>query len=236
MLKINDKSINIDFNGVKIIQCDNPNKIIKNFFSNNFLLEINNDFFLDENTFIIYDFTKFNDLFSMNKNSKIHKLIIEKILKEINEEYYDILEQSEGSIDKLISMFFNLKKNDFLNKDDFIFFIKHYFKDKKITFILNNIDWIKINDIKPYINYHNFIILTNNFRNNISNINDLETLFISDLKLNGVEILDKHTIINYLEKELNVEINDFYFNSFIKNFENYEYEKLFFYIKNIKNL
>ncbi|MGL4616681.1 MAG: hypothetical protein ACRCUM_00420 [Mycoplasmoidaceae bacterium] len=251
MFKIKIKEIlnEFEFNGIKIIQTNNPTLLIKNLFSNNSIIEINDKKISINEIIYINELTKFNDLVKLTKNSNIFKLIfdeideypiinyenINKIKEKINNNYFELLENNEGDLSKLILTFFSLLDLGYLNKDSFIFFIKHFFNDKKYTFILDNINWIKNTDIFPFINNHNFIIVTNDFRNYLNNINDFELLYISDEKFNGIDIFEKNSLINYLEKELNIFFDNSLFNEFIKNKTDIEIEKIFFKIKTLKN-
>ncbi|MGL5246121.1 MAG: hypothetical protein ACRC8C_00970 [Mycoplasmoidaceae bacterium] len=250
MFKIRNKNIfnEFEFNGIKIIQTNNPTLLSKNIFDNNTDIEINGKKILENEIIYLNEMIKFNDLAKFSKSSNIFKLIfdeiddypiinydnIDKITEKVNNDYFELLENNQGDLSKLILTFFKLIDLGYLDKEKFIFLINHFFNDRKYTFILDNISWFKYNDFLTFTHEHNFIILTNDFRNYINNINDLELLYISDENFNGVDILEKNSLINYLEKELNISIDNSMFNEFINNNENIEMEKIFFKIKKIK--
>ena len=250
MFKIidNQKFIEFEFNGIKIIQANNPTIIIKNFFDDNINIEINGLKISKDNIVHFNEITKFNEIIRLSKNSNVFKAIfnemeefpiinyenINRITEKINNEHFELLENSDGDLSKLILSFFQLLDLGYLDKEKFIFLIENFFNDKKYTFILENISWLNSNDLLEYINNHNFIILTNDFRNYINNITDLELLYISDDNLNGIDIIEKDSLINYLEKELNIILDNSLFNKFLNNKEDLEMEKIFFKIKTIK--
>lgn len=250
MLKIKNKNTvnEFEFNGIKIIQTDNPTLLFRNFISANSFLEINNLKIPNDDIIYLNELTKFNEIVKLNKSTNIFKVIfdeikefpiinhenINKITEKINKNYFKILENNEGDLSKIILSIFELLDLGYLSKKNFIFIINHVLNNKKYTFIMDNITWFKYIDFIPFINNHNFIILTNDFRQYINNINDLELLYISDENLNGVDIICKNSLINYLEKELNIIFDNNLFNKFIIDKENAEMEKIFFKIKKIK--
>ena len=64
MFKIidNQKFIEFEFNGIKIIQANNPTIIIKNFFDDNINIEINGLKISKDNIVHFNEITKFNEI------------------------------------------------------------------------------------------------------------------------------------------------------------------------------
>ena len=155
MFKIidNQKFIEFEFNGIKIIQANNPTIIIKNFFDDNINIEINGLKISKDNIVHFNEITKFNEIIRLSKNSNVFKAIfnemeefpiinyenINRITEKINNEHFELLENSDGDLSKLILSFFQLLDLGYLDKEKFIFLIENFFNDKKYTFILENI-------------------------------------------------------------------------------------------------
>lgn len=155
MLKIikNNINIDLDYNGIKILQSNNPNLFYKDIILDSSIY-INDYKIKNENIIYINNFSQLKDFMNLNKKSNIYSRIIEllfeykiinyeninQIINIINGEYqYELLEINEGDNSKLISMFFELLNDKYLDQNLLEIILNNVFDDKKLI-ILDNIE------------------------------------------------------------------------------------------------
>lgn len=215
-IKYNNDFYEINFYGFKIFQTKKPNLFLRNFYE-----DAKNSLYVDcdifkNNLITVSDFTKVDTFFSFSKSSEFYKKIInfmidQKFLNEkaidqtidfINKLFdFDILE-NDIDFNKVIVNLLSINGDKYINKKLFLKILSSNLYSEKMTFLFNDIDWIKYDDIKPFLNNHNFIFITNDFRKNISNVSSLESVSLVNNKI--FEIYDTDKLISYLEKELNI--------------------------------
>ena len=149
-------------------------------------------------------------------NKVINNELINNVIQTINQKVnFDLLIQKDGDISKIIQLIIEVLDEHYLNATIFESIMK--FLTKRKLFILDNISWLKLDILLKYINYHNFIVLTNDFREIIIDKNTIE--LVVNIKNNDdyVEFNDSKILFDHLEKELQQQIDDKKFNDFIKN-------------------
>lgn len=222
MLKIikNNINLDLDYNGIKILQTNNPNLFYKD-------VIIDSSIYIDdykvknENIIYINNFSQLKDFMNLNKKSNIYSRIIEllfeykiinydninQIINIINNEYqYELLELNEGDNAKLISMFFELLNDKYLDKILLEIILNNVFDDRKLI-ILDNIEWINLEFLAKFLNQHYFLVITNNFEKYIQNYKEFEvTAFIND-NYDHFDVLDINHLCFYLQSELNINID-----------------------------
>lgn len=222
MLKIVNPNfeIEIEFNGIKIFDVENTNLFYRDvILKSNIYLE---DYKIkDENIIYINNFAKICDFINLSKKSflfsKINELLFENkivnfdsiknIVDIVNNNYnYELLEINEGDTGKLINMFFELTNDKYLDKKVFEIILKDVFEEKKLI-IIDNLEWIEIDWLANFLNSHNFIILTNNFKKYISKNREFEILTIIKEKYEYIDILDLNHLCNYLQLKLDINID-----------------------------
>lgn len=230
------------FEGIKIINTKNPTLFYKDIIKDSNIF-IDNKKIKNEDVIYINNLSTFKEFINLNKKSfiltKILELINEypiinnenilKIINSINQELnYEILDYNEGDIHKLSTLFVDLAEDTYLNNDILRIIFKHVFDSKKII-VLDNLFWLDIELLFEFINEHNFLIITNDFRKYIKNKKELELLVVHND--NGlIDILDADHLIQYLEKNTNIELDENL--SLLKN-ESIVSSNLMFYILNI---
>ena len=222
MLKIINKNINmdIDYNGIKLFQCNNPNLFYKDIILNS-TIYIDDYLIKNENIIYINNFSQLKEFMNLTKKSNIYSKIIElffeykiinydninQIINIINNEYqYELLEINEGDNSKLINMFFELLNNKYLDINLLEIILNDVFEDKKLI-VFDNIEWISFEFLSKFLNQHHFLIITNNFQKYINNCKELEILSIIKDNYDYFDILDINHLCTYLQSELNINID-----------------------------
>lgn len=222
MLKIikNNINIDLDYNGIKILQSNNPNLFYKDVILDSSIY-IDDYKIKNENIIYINNFSQLKDFMNLNKKSNIYSRIIEllfeykiinyeninQIINIINGEYqYELLEINEGDNSKLISMFFELLNNKYLDQNLLEIILNNVFDDKKLI-IFDNIEWINLEFLSNFLNQHYFLVLTNNFEKYIQNYKELEILTIIKNNYDYFDVLDINHLCVYLQSELNINID-----------------------------
>lgn len=229
-LNYKDKKYELEFNGLKIFQTNNPNKFARKILVDSLDSQFSNCNIFKNKIIMINDFTKISDIFSFNKNFVVFKKALElvnskniideikinEIVDEINLSYnFDIIE-NKIDINKIINYLFTMKTDQYLTKDIFLSFLENDFFDESYTFIICDIEWLKIFDVMKFINVHKFIFISNDFRKNINIIKHLEiVVFVNDDIL--FEILDIDKLISYIESKLNYSLTNEDFKSYIED-------------------
>lgn len=222
MLKIikNNINIDLDYNGIKILQSNNPNLFYKEIILDSSIY-IDDYKIKNENIIYINNFSQLKDFMNLNKKSNIYSRIIEllfeykiinyeninQIINIINGEYkYELLEINEGDNSKLISMFFELLNDKYLDQNLLEIILNNIFDDKKLI-IFDNIEWINLEFLSKFLNQHYFLILTNNFEKYIQNYKEFEILTIMKNNYDYFDVLDINHLCVFLQSELNINID-----------------------------
>ena len=222
MLKIikNNINIDLDYNGIKILQSNNPNLFYKDVILDSSIY-IDDYKIKNENIIYINNFGQLKDFMNLNKKSNIYSRIIEllfeykiinyeninQIINIINGEYqYELLEINEGDNSKLISMFFELLNDKYLDQNLLEIILNNVFDDKKLI-IFDNIEWINLEFLSKFLNQHHFLVLTNNFEKYIQNYKEFEILTIMKNNYDYFDVLDINHLCVYLQSELNINID-----------------------------
>lgn len=222
MLKIikNNINIDLDYNGIKILQSNNPNLFYKEIILDSSIY-IDDYKIKNENIIYINNFSQLKDFMNLNKKSNIYSRIIEllfeykiinyeninQIINIINGEYqYELLEINEGDNSKLISMFFELLNDKYLDQNLLEIILNNVFDDKKLI-ILDNIEWINLEFLSKFLNQHYFLVLTNNFEKYIQNYKEFEILTIMKNNYDYFDVLDINHLCVFLQSELNINID-----------------------------
>lgn len=219
----------ISFEGIKVFQTDNPNKFTVDFLNQAKESKFVNVNIYKNNTIVISDFTKIDDLISLNKSSCVFKEIInyfenfnilsnEKILNiknYINRKMgFEIIEE-KNELQKIVTNLFEVNDLIEINKNVFLSMIKNNIFEERTTFLLCDVNWLSVSDVSEFINDHNFIFISNDLRKNITNISQIESCVICNDKL--LEIYDYNKLISYIELKMNTSINHEIIESYLKN-------------------
>ena len=237
MLSINKNNIEceLEFDGIKIFQTQNPTKLYKDLILDSVINVDNKNIKLD-NVIYINELTKLTDFVNLNKKSFLIKEIINlleqypiinisninNIKDYINNKYQEeLIDTNEGDNNKLINLFIEFINQEYLNKSLFKLILDYCFEDSKLI-ILDNVSWIELNDLYGWLNEHKFIIITYDFREYIKNASELELLVTFKQNYDYVEMLDSNKLIVYLEKHMNIEVNKEKINTWLNNKNNLE--------------
>lgn len=237
MLSINKNNIEceLEFDGIKIFQTQNPTKLYKDLILDS-VINIDNKSIKLDNVIYINELTKLTDFVNLNKKSFLIKEIINlleqypiinisninNIKDYINNKYQEeLIDTNEGDNNKLINLFIEFINQEYLNKSLFKLILDYCFEDSKLI-ILDNVSWIELNDLYGWLNEHKFIIITYDFREYIKNASELELLVTFKQNYDYVEMLDSNKLIVYLEKHMNIEVNKEKINTWLNNKNNLE--------------
>lgn len=237
MLSINKNNIEceLEFEGIKIFQTQNPTKLYKDLILDS-VINIDNKNIKLDNVIYINELTKLTNFVNLNKKSFLIKEIINLLeqypiinigninnIKEyINNKYQEeLIDTNEGDNNKLINLFIEFINQEYLNKSLFKLILDYCFEDSKLI-ILDNVSWIELNDLYSWLNEHKFIIITYDFREYIKNSSELELLVTFKQNYDYVEMLDSNKLIVYLEKHMNIEVNKEKINTWLNNKNNLE--------------
>lgn len=234
-LKFNIDNLSSDFeyHGLKIIVCDNPDIFVRNILNNNESYSricIDENLVRNKNIFHIHPFSKISDFINNKSNGLLHEYLKSKDIESNNKEFEEFIGQKYYQFDdKYLESItdINLEKASIL---DYIEVSKEYLDSDNIKSLLNiikgsdkNKQLIIINDyrildiesiIVDYIDHFNFLVITNDLKRWINDFKYLECLVIinefvnQEFTIDSLEILDKKTLIKYLEKRFKYEKND----------------------------
>lgn len=233
------------FDGIKIIQIKDTNLFAKNLYCEALESKLVESNIFKNNVILISDFTKISDLITFNKSNIIYKQLIDwfnekniidqnkiiDIVNEINNKYNFEILSDRSDIVKIISNLFELTTDIYLNKEIFISFLKNNIFDERQTFIFSNVNWLKIDDIKEFINNYNFIFINNDFRMNLNNFNQIESVVI--LGSTCIELADKEKVISYLESKINTPFKENQLNEYVNNKDSELSCKIHYHLVNI---
>ncbi|VEU75555.1 Uncharacterised protein [Mycoplasmopsis maculosa] len=242
MLKIFDEIIDENYNGIRIIDIENTNLFLKKCFefekgNDKSFIKINGEYINSENYLLIDNLTKVSDLLNFTSKNILFKSIqnyfskdlsifnIEKlnnIIKNINKKFDENIISLSLDNNKLIKNIFSLDEDIYLNLLVFENYLKNYDSKEKLTFIINDVEWISIKFMLKYINKFNFIVLTNNSQKYLSSINEIILLsFYSKNNFVNITFLEQiESILNEIKIEKNMKKIDIISN-----------KKLFFELK-----
>lgn len=249
MIRIINKNIEyeLEFNGIKIIECSNPSLFIRDHILSS---KIMIDEMLIKSTDIVYinNLTKGDEYINLSKKSFLTKDVIDSleiyplinyensinIINNINNKYdYELVNNTDGDITKIINSLVELNEIGYINKKIFKICIEQVFNGERKLFILDEIEWIKINDLSNYLNEHHFLIITNNFKKYITNLKEIEITSIYNGNNNISEILSADKLINYIETEINEPFNSDDFRRYLNESNTIFSSKISNLIKNI---
>lgn len=248
MLKILDLKNNnyeFEFNGIKIINCDNPTLLYKKWFIDT-QINIDNKNIANDEIIYISELSKLSDFINLNKksflineinnklanNSLINISLINEIVKLINDELgFDLLTPSEGDNVKLIQLIFDICNDIYLNEHLLKIILSHM--DEKKLIIFDNISWLKLDFLSKLINEHHFIILTNDFRRYMLNKKTLELVVNVKNNEEYIDFIDSDKLFSYIEAKINQTFNEQNFHDFIKDIDSFESLKIFSILKTI---
>lgn len=172
---------NFEFGGIKIIQCNNTNKFLRNIFDEYMepLISINGIRINSKNLFIISPMTKISDILNNKSSGDLCKYLkncdnssdIKKINNLLGEIYY----QKDDCIKNVTEI--SLAKTDLINyldiKDEFvneknIFDILTILKTNNIKklIVFNDVDYLSIENTKRFSSNFDFLYLMNNYEKN----------------------------------------------------------------------
>ena len=241
MLRIEDKNINWEFNGVKILSALNSSWTLlelkkhitthKVFIDEN-ILSINNCIIINEYTTLasLLGWTKSsqflkNLVLAFDANSIVNNDKLEDFLKIMNSDSKDLINFNNDPIDLIIKNF-QINKELRIDETNLKKVLDCYKQsNKKLTIIISNCFWFKFNLIKNYFSFFNFIIITNSLTYIGINSSELEDcVAIQNYKGDWYEVLDVGKLILYVEKESNSIFNSEKLNKYLSSnlFDNYE--------------
>lgn len=230
MLRIikNNKSYDLEYEGIKIINCDNTTQLYKKWFVDS-LIQIDNKTYKQDDIIYISELTTINQFFNFTKksflldlinnevnndllvNNELVKSIVEKINKMMK---FDLLIQCEGDRSKIVQLLFETLDNIFFDEQSLEAILKYLTKQK--LFIFDNVSWLKIDLLQKYLNNHNFIILSSDFRKVITNWEAIELVVNVKKDDNFIEFSDSKILLEHLEKEMCQQIDDKKIDDFFK--------------------
>lgn len=214
-----NNEVHFEYNGIKIINCDNPCLFIREISQST--IELNNRRY--KNFIVISDLTKIKDLISLSKNSPLFEKIleikedknfiteelIEKIINDVNEYIgFPLISSNDGDTKKLIDLLFELDDDQFIHKEFLEFYFKKYFIDDKSLVIINDLSFVDLNFLTRFMNWIDIIVVTNDFRKYLTNDpKSIEALLVLD-DYNYFDVIDKDKFINYIELKCNFILNN----------------------------
>ena len=230
MIKIKLREFNEEweFEGLKLVWCDNPNLfhkwILEEIDNGNFELNINSKEIKTDKIIHINEYTKLKDLLNFNKNNMFIHYVLEQIgidnlfdltkleqdIENINVEIGNDFLSLKNDQNKLLQTLIEINSDVFLNLKDFLFFLNtNELNDEKFTFIINDVSWLKIDGIKRYVNIYNFIFLTNDVRKQLINYdgNNIDNLIVNFNENKFIDFIDVNKINEYLENVLNIKLS-----------------------------
>lgn len=227
-LKFNLENINSEFiyNGLKIVVCDNPDIFVRDVLNNNDTYSnifIGNYLLKNKLIFHIHSFSKISDFLNTKNNSLLHEYLKTKDIDKNNQEiqdfitkkYYDLNDKflenlSDVVLEKATILdYINIKK-DYLDTNNIIDLLNvlkdSNFKNRQLI-IINDYQVLDINTIiNNYSEYFDFLIITDDIKKWVNNVNFLECIIIinqfvkDEFNVDALEILDKNILLDYLEK------------------------------------
>ena len=161
---------------------------------------------------------------------------LEQDIENINAEIGNDFLSLKNEQNKLLQTLIEINSDVFLNLKDFLFFLNtNELNDEKFTFIINDVSWLKIDDIKRYANIYNFIFLTNDVRKQLINYDgvNIDNLIVNFNENKFIDFIDVNKINEYLENILNIELTseNYVKDIFLGKNYDFDHEKLLKIIK-----
>lgn len=230
---INKQQFEFEYEGIKVFYTLNTSTFVKDIFIGIQDDHIKTSFNTYSKFIYINPLTKLESLLSFSKTNNLYKKIItylldnnlinseklKDIINEINESIGTNYIQENNDLSKLISALFALNSEEYINEECFYKYLEFNKSDTKQLVIIHDVWSIKISKLKEFLNYYDFIVVSNSF-SFIENISNLETLVIWNNTNNYLEVLDTDKLLSYLEEKINVPITKETFNNFINNKQN----------------
>ena len=188
---INKQLFEFEYEGIKVFYTLNTSLFLKNVLQSVQENHIKTSFNSYSKFIYINPLTKLEDLLSFNKTNSLYKKLItysldnnlinnekvKEIINEINKFIGVDFILENNDLTKLISALFSLNSEEYIDEESFYKFLDFNKSDTKQLIIIQDLRFIKISKLKEFLNYYDFIIVTNTF-SCIENISNLETLII----------------------------------------------------------
>lgn len=208
-----------NYQGIRIIETENTDLFLQKCFIFSFknedsFLQINNFDVLNDDILVINNLTKISDIYNITSKNILYKMInksenfnYEKLINnenilnfqnEINSIFNNSVIEYNFDVIKFLKYCFQINSKLFLDKLALQTFLEKFENKTKLTIILNNIEWISIEDLEPFITKFNFIILTNNPIKFLTKWDYWELLSFYESE-HFVNIYSKNQIFNWLE-------------------------------------
>ena len=227
---IDKEQFEFEYEGIKVFYTLNTTNLVKELLNDIEENHIKTSFNSYSKVIYINPLNKLETLLCFNKTNNLYKKIIDyslssnlinsekvrEIINLINEQIGVDFILENNDLSKLIVSLFALNTNEYINENSFYKFLEFNKSDTKKLIILQDLDFIKISRLKEFLNFYDFIIITNSF-SCIEDVSNLETLVIWNNKSNYLEVIDADKLLSYLELKINIPITKEIFNNFIKN-------------------
>lgn len=234
----------IEFNGIRIVFCDDANLFVRKIIDNNEInskIMINGNVVKNKNICHIHSFSKVSDFINTKNNGIFHEYLKKKdIFKKdlelqnyITEKFFEIKDENVESltdVDFTDASVLNYIKisNDYINSNNIkklLEILKDGCFDKQLI-LINDYNVLTVSEIvKNYLKDFNFVIVTNNLKKWLGDFSYIELIvvindFVSrEFGIDALEILNKNILVDYLTKrnEKNKEENREFAMNILKN-------------------
>ncbi|MCF0217679.1 MAG: hypothetical protein HUJ42_01390 [Malacoplasma sp.] len=223
--ELNYISSDFAYHGLKIIVCEDPGLMVRELLNQDdsySRIKINQNLIRNKNVYHFHHFSKISDFINNKNNSIFHEYLKKKDIYKLNQEfqdfitakYYDFNDEnieavSDINFEKASLLSYIDVFDDYLsdsNIDGLLNIIKEGSDDKQLILIndFNILDISKI--LNNYLSSFNFLIFTNNLKKWITDFSYIECIVIvnefvnKEFKVDALEILDKTSLIEYIEK------------------------------------
>lgn len=189
-----DSYFDFEYSGVKIIKNHNTNKFIRNLLNDdentNSNISINDFHVKNKDIIIISPFTKIKDILSARTNANMHNYLKNKDIMRSNSNIENSIINEYKEFEEIFDLTdINLTKADLINyieiKDEFVNSenIKQIFnilndKNNKKLVIFNDVDYLKIEELKEFLINFNFLFIVNYYEDNYEDIENIEDYII----------------------------------------------------------
>ena len=230
---VNNLSSELEYHGLKVVVCDEPNLFIRQILNND---ESYTKIFIDNKqikssyVYHLHYFSKIVDFLNTKNNSVLHEYLKRKDIDKNNLEipdfvvnkYYNFKDEylekiTDVNFEKVNLLSYLTINDEYVNEnniDSILNIIKNGSNDKQ-TILINDYDILKLDLIvEKYIDDFNFIIFTNDMTKWISNFDFIECFVVindfvvKEFKTDALEILNKKILIKYLQKSSKKNKND----------------------------
>ncbi|WP_373441174.1 hypothetical protein [Metamycoplasma equirhinis] len=239
-----------EFDGIICIETNNEDEFIRKIYewewkNDEKSIIVNNNDLSIKDIIQISNLTRVCDLFNLTVKNWLYKSILEN--EKINERAFinnsvleNVAQQMNFSIGlenflnvnldftKLIKDLFDVNELSFIDNEIFFNWLKKSkdLSSNKKTIIIKNIDWIKISELVKYVDFYNFIVLSNNPLFVCDECKQLEICFFQE-EYNFKNIID----FEILEDQINFDCKENLFKNYQKKSKK-ELKKLQIIIKN----